>query len=727
MANVKISQLPSLSTMTDASEIPVVSSGTTYKITGSTLEVYFTGNVEFAGTTLQPRAGATESNITLKNGTSAVDILAANGNVAVTAGANTWTFGTNGITTFPTGGLISNYLGIAGANGDSWFITPGGAGTGGVSSQDGQQYIQINNNLFVEIGTSFGTANASAWRFGLDGTFAAPGNISTTGNVIAGNLDAVNLVINRISSDDSTFVTIADGVNVTGEIAATGNITGNYFVGNGSQLTGISNANIGNITFVNTTMSAPAGDDIVIRSINSDDDIINSELLMSPGDTWTRLEQWSSQNSSSFTTSDWATGVYTNEGGLGAVQFTGATTIINFVNSLQGTGQIYFSVNGGPQLVWDGSGGGSTNITFYTPTLPETDPTTVTSFEYFYSYKSGIEIDYDAEEVNIYANNTDINIQTNGASVELSSSGDASVIGNQSVSITNFGNTDGVYITTDATGASYQWQFDQTGNLILPRGGVVYETNIPYGGLSGNTIALLPQGGTSADQQLLIYPTVGADANHLHLTSGNLYNTELFLGNDDLYVKLANTGNIVINSNDNTGNTAQWTFGTNSALTLPGGSQLRPLGSNLDIFAGTGSYVNLITSDESSSMGVDNSGGYITTAGGTWNFGTTGNLTAPGNITAGNLDAVNLVISTISSDDSSFVNIADGLNVTGDVISTGFTSTPTAIANLVATVGSRAFINNSNLAATAGWGTQVSGGGSNIVPVWSDGANWYIG
>jgi hypothetical protein len=393
-------------------------------------------------------------------------------------------------------------------------------------------------------------------------------------------------------------------------------------------------------------------------------------------------------------------------------------------------------------------------------------------------------------------------------------------------------------------------------------GGVVYETNIPDGALSGSAIALKPTGGTNADQELLIYPTVN-DANHLHLTTGNLYNTELFLGDDNLYVKLANTGNVVINSNDDTGNTAQWTFGTtgnltlpgntfavnyangtpvsigggsantgnvtfndqavvgtgdqvgssglylapgtesvgnlqyirvrggdvathihldtgnnayfdqyfgsdikyvkleaagnvqigsnddtgNSAswtfgvdgnltvpgdlviagntsvygtdasliqttdgrpllslssgsnggvsslwvedignigtsniaavyvnpvpgsgnvriavgangnagpnlwdfdhigkLTLPGGSQIRPLGANLDIFAGTGSYVNLITSDESSSMGVDNGGGYVTTAGGTWDFGTTGNLTAPGNVSAvGNVTAGNLI------------------------------------------------------------------------------------
>ena len=83
-----------------------------------------------------------------------------------------------------------------------------------------------------------------------------------------------------------------------------------------------------------------------------------------------------------------------------------------------------------------------------------------------------------------------------------------------------------------------------------------------------------------------------------------------------------------------TANAATYTFGTNSTLTLPGGSQLSPLGANLDIFAGTGAYVNLTTSDESSRMGVDNGGGYVTTAGGTWDFDTAGNLTAPGNISA---------------------------------------------------------------------------------------------
>ena len=41
MANVKISQLPSLSTMTDLAQIPVVAGGTTYQITGANLNSYF--------------------------------------------------------------------------------------------------------------------------------------------------------------------------------------------------------------------------------------------------------------------------------------------------------------------------------------------------------------------------------------------------------------------------------------------------------------------------------------------------------------------------------------------------------------------------------------------------------------------------------------------------------------------------------------------------------------
>jgi hypothetical protein len=70
----------------------------------------------------------------------------------------------------------------------------------------------------------------------------------------------------------------------------------------------------------------------------------------------------------------------------------------------------------------------------------------------------------------------------------------------------------------------------------------------------------------------------------------------------------------------------------------------------------------------------------------------------------------------------------DTLSVGGNAFVTGkVTTLPTALANLTAVAGARAFVNNANLAAAANFGAVVGSGGSNVVPVWSDGSNWYIG
>jgi hypothetical protein len=63
-------------------------------------------------------------------------------------------------------------------------------------------------------------------------------------------------------------------------------------------------------------------------------------------------------------------------------------------------------------------------------------------------------------------------------------------------------------------------------------------------------------------------------------------------------------------------------------------------------------------------MGVDNGGGYVTTAGGTWDFDTAGNLTAPGNISAvGNIISGNL---TVGSGTITGGNV-NGANFNGNV------------------------------------------------------------
>jgi hypothetical protein len=214
--------------------------------------------------------------------------------------------------------------------------------------------------------------------------------------------------------------------------------------------------------------------------------------------------------------------------------------------------------------------------------------------------------------------------------------------------------------------ASSTWTLDTTGNLTLPLGSIVYETNIPDQSLSGSAIALKPIGGTTANQQLLIYPTA-FDGDHIHMTSGNLYTTELFLGSDNFYVKLANTGNVVINSNDGNSSNAMWTFGTDGNLTLPGnlvingltnvfGSNVALLQSNpdlplLSVSSGSNGGVSSLWVEDIGNVGTSNIAAvYVNPTSGSgivriavgqnggnagpnlWDFNANGTTTFPGNL-----------------------------------------------------------------------------------------------
>ena len=59
-----------------------------------------------------------------------------------------------------------------------------------------------------------------------------------------------------------------------------------------------------------------------------------------------------------------------------------------------------------------------------------------------------------------------------------------------------------------------------------------------------------------------------SENNHLHLISGNPTTTDLYLGDDDQYIKIEkNAGNVVIGTNLDT---YQWVFDTNGSSTVPG-------------------------------------------------------------------------------------------------------------------------------------------------------------
>ena len=122
------------------------------------------------------------------------------------------------------------------------------------------------------------------------------------GNLVLGSNEKNGVV--RIIADGSNTANVVatfanGGVNVTGIVSASGNITGNYIIGNGSQLTGInysnivgaySNANVanylptysGNLTAGNTSVSGNAisGNILTAGQISAAGNITGNNFLM---------------------------------------------------------------------------------------------------------------------------------------------------------------------------------------------------------------------------------------------------------------------------------------------------------------------------------------------------------------------------------------------------------------------------------------------------------------
>jgi hypothetical protein len=180
------------------------------------------------------------------------------------------------------------------------------------------------------------------------------------------------------------------------------------------------------------------------------------------------------------------------------------------------------------------------------------------------------------------------------------------------------------------------WTFNPNGNLILPLGGTIGEAAGDY------SILLTPYADPqyNPDMAVKIYPTM-FDDDHIHITAGNVATVDLYLGDDDQYVKIEkNAGDVVIGTIAN-GSPSVWQFGTDGNLTIPG-NLLGPVSASpAPVISGFGN------ANFSGNVTVGNlllaSGGEITTAAGTGNvvieandgtprtytFGSDGTLTLP--------------------------------------------------------------------------------------------------
>jgi len=236
------------------------------------------------------------------NGTSNVKIASANANVAISVNSvsNVAVFSTSGaslsgnvsaLNMYANGVIIAN-SNITGANlktqgsvsavGNVYgntiagtYLTGDGSNISNITAAGSNTQIQFNDNGRIGALASL-TYNSATSLLSLTGNIKTVGAISATGNITAsyfignvvGNISG-NIVVpgaNRqvLFNDDgnagavasftydyaNSLLSLTGNIKTVGSISTTGNITAGYYIGNGSQLTGLpliyGNSNVAN-------------------------------------------------------------------------------------------------------------------------------------------------------------------------------------------------------------------------------------------------------------------------------------------------------------------------------------------------------------------------------------------------------------------------------------------------------------------------------------------------
>jgi hypothetical protein len=205
--------------------------------------------------------------------------------------------------------------------------------------------------------------------------------------------------------------------------------------------------------------------------------------------------------------------------------------------------------------------------------------------------------------------------------------------------------TDGpkpVDIVTNTSISNHKWRFGADGILTLPFGSTINDTPNAPGFGNGKAVEIKPGNVINSNQLLRIYATVpNPDANHLHLTSGDLSITDLFLGDDNQFVQIAVDGKVCIGTYGTAGHF--WTFGTDGSLALPNGLN----NTHSEIYTTNGGYQTVFETfavkghGQKLTLDYDDAAVKIQSQLGTeWTFGQTGSLTLPNGSTIGDGNAV---------------------------------------------------------------------------------------
>lgn len=156
--------------------------------------------------------------------------------------------GTSGIST--TGNVIADGTISAGVLNIGTLSSTNLSASGNITTSG---YVSASGNVtggnILTAGSISATGSLTAGSTTINGDLTVTGNASLAGNIVADKIVNGTTEIAIQTADGNANVTVGGtsnvvvfttgGMNVAGQVSATGNITGNYIIGNGSQLTGL--------------------------------------------------------------------------------------------------------------------------------------------------------------------------------------------------------------------------------------------------------------------------------------------------------------------------------------------------------------------------------------------------------------------------------------------------------------------------------------------------------
>jgi hypothetical protein len=514
--------------VSDYSAVTTATSGNYYinftnALTGNVQEyanaafVANTSNGALYATTFVGNITGNISNGSLANGNSNVNIPAANGNVNISAVGNA-----NVLVVTGTGANVTGNANITGqyistlATGTAPIVVTSTTVVANLNSNALQGSTPASANTASTIALRDSSGNLSANFFIGNGSQLT--GISTSSSSLSNgnsnvNIPAANGNVNISAVGNANVVVITGtGVNIagtlntgSGNINTTGNISGAYFIGNGSQLTGISaaatsiangNSNInipaanGNVTFSsagNANVFVVTGTGVVAGS-GSGGNITGANLI--------------SANYFNAATALNVIGT-SNLGAVGNVTITG------------GTANYFLQTNGSGVLTWAAAGGGG----------------------------------------NISNGNSNVNIATANGNVTIAATGNTTMtITGTGANITGNANITGQYISSLATG---------TAPLVVSSTTVVANLNAnalqgstPASANTASTIALRDSSGNLSANFF-----IGNGSQLTGISSGS--SSSISNGNSNVNIATAN-GNVTIAA---VGNTTMTITGTGANIT----------------------------------------------------------------------------------------------------------------------------------------------------------------